>query len=587
MATGSLGPNLSHGVDIYGPQLTGYILAPTLILVSLFFYMSLDQNLFTLVFTQNKDYPDVVDLVDPSGTVHYHKRRVAGPEYKIEVYDPLSQAHLITASAPSASSKAKTLELHNPTILVDLKYTGTLSFRWSFKWEEHEFEWKRSECFLIRKPDPPVLVAITKEPTGRLRSHQVQILDYNINRFDVEDRKGLEIVLLTALMTFHDANEAYHEPSSQQPSVSRKSSAPMPVDADEPPPPPPPPKPAPKTGLDRIAELQAQGGDYNEVIVTDEGSVQDYAAYCNGLLEDDAMLFISVKSSSAQTVPKVLQVVEETKRIRYKAGLDEDNELHQYVLYDVEKKKGPRRINLDDDADQKAKYTPPDSLIVHLSKIDMPELQPKTQPPSNDKGKKNDKKVQPIQPTPFTSPPSIPPTPPSGSRPSSSSGQQKPQKSQKLQKNKQSRPAGDKDKKDKVPTPPPPPPPQPPAQSGTFNSYPSIGIFNTSAAPPPSSAASNPPKFPSPQGGGYETPGLSLYNSFVAHMQSPSGSHGSSFNRPPPPPSPAPPGHYPHYQPQPSGSSRPLSVSGVTGMATSVAHTVVSGLFDKLNQHRK
>ena len=48
--------------------------------------MSLDQNLFTLVFTQNKDYPDVTDLVDPSGTVHYHKRRVAGSEYKIEVY---------------------------------------------------------------------------------------------------------------------------------------------------------------------------------------------------------------------------------------------------------------------------------------------------------------------------------------------------------------------------------------------------------------------------------------------------------------------------------------------------------------------
>jgi hypothetical protein len=32
------------------------------------------------------------------------------------------------------------------------------------------------------------------------------------------------------------------------------------------------------------------------------------------------MLFISVKSSAAAFVPKVLQVVEETKRVRYKAG---------------------------------------------------------------------------------------------------------------------------------------------------------------------------------------------------------------------------------------------------------------------------
>ena len=51
------------------------------------------------------------------------------------------------------------------------------------------------------------------------------------------------------------------------------------------------------------------------------------------------------------------------------------------MLYDVEKKKkGPKRINLNDDADQKAKYAPPESLMIHLSKIDMPELQPKSQP---------------------------------------------------------------------------------------------------------------------------------------------------------------------------------------------------------------
>lgn len=32
------------------------------------------------------------------------------------------------------------------------------------------------------------------------------------------------------------------------------------------------------------------------------------------------MLFISVRSSDANQVPKVLHVVEETKRLRYKAG---------------------------------------------------------------------------------------------------------------------------------------------------------------------------------------------------------------------------------------------------------------------------
>jgi hypothetical protein len=47
----------------------------------------------------------------------------------------------------------------------------------------NEFEWKREECFMLRKPDPPVLVAVTKEPAGRIKTSTVQILDYNLNRW--------------------------------------------------------------------------------------------------------------------------------------------------------------------------------------------------------------------------------------------------------------------------------------------------------------------------------------------------------------------------------------------------------------------
>jgi len=116
--------------------------------------MSLDKNLFTLLLTPHKDNPNVIDLMDPSGTVHYRKQRVPGPEYKIEVYglflltprfvrafifyrplDPMSESLLATATAPSPTNKVKTIELCNPTSVVELKYTGTLTFRWSFKWE--------------------------------------------------------------------------------------------------------------------------------------------------------------------------------------------------------------------------------------------------------------------------------------------------------------------------------------------------------------------------------------------------------------------------------------------------------------------
>jgi hypothetical protein len=156
--------------------------------------------------------------------------------------------------------------------------------------------------------------------------------------FDIEDRKGLEIVILTALLTFQDSSDVYHGPreeySPSSPSIipgigTRKTSEGPPL---------PPPKPAPKTGVDRIAEMQAIRREINEVSVEDEGAVDDYAQYCANLLQvrkfegtclsecsiflpqDEAMLFITVRSSASIQVPKVLQIVEETKRIRHKAG---------------------------------------------------------------------------------------------------------------------------------------------------------------------------------------------------------------------------------------------------------------------------
>ena len=113
------------------------------------------------------------------------------------------------------------------------------------------------------------------------------------NRFDIDDRKGLEIVILTALLTFQDANETLHTPEGSHestPALSRKVSAvasvpPPVVSTMDDRPPLPPPRPAPKTGIDRIAELQAIKGDYNEITIDDEGSVQDYAQYCSNLLQ--------------------------------------------------------------------------------------------------------------------------------------------------------------------------------------------------------------------------------------------------------------------------------------------------------------
>jgi hypothetical protein len=99
--------------------------------------------------------------------------------------------------------------------------------------------------------------------------------------FDIDDRKGLEIVILTALLTFQDLNDVYHAPREEN------SSGPSPITGGRKiseGAPPPPPKPAPKTGIYRIAEMQALRREVNEVSVEDEGGIEDYAQYCANLL---------------------------------------------------------------------------------------------------------------------------------------------------------------------------------------------------------------------------------------------------------------------------------------------------------------
>ena len=70
-----------------------------------------------------------------------------------------------------------------------------------------------------------------------------------------------------------------------------------------------------------------------------------------------------------------------------------ESELHQYVLYDsAEKRRSPKRIVLDDSSTSKSKYTPPNDLVVHLSKIEMPELQPKANASDKSSKKRDEKK---------------------------------------------------------------------------------------------------------------------------------------------------------------------------------------------------
>ncbi|KAH9080247.1 hypothetical protein EDB83DRAFT_2608502 [Lactarius deliciosus] len=187
----------------------------------------------------------------------------------------MSQSMLASVTAPHTSSKHKTIELHNPTQLVEFKSTGMLVFKWGFTWKEHVFEWKREECYLIWKPDLAVLVMIMKDTARKSRTAMVQILDDNLNRFDIADRKGLEIALLTTLLTIQDMAAANNTPANPiilAPPMQPKA------------PPTPPPRPAPKTGVNRITEMHAMRYESNEVTVNKEGLIKNYGEYAESLL---------------------------------------------------------------------------------------------------------------------------------------------------------------------------------------------------------------------------------------------------------------------------------------------------------------
>ncbi|KAG8754216.1 hypothetical protein FRC12_011268 [Ceratobasidium sp. 428] len=343
----------------------------------------LDKNLFTLSIENSKEEAGATDLYDSDGVAVYRRRWGDSKEgsYAVNIFDPLSDSLLATVTAVNATSKNKVIELHNPTIKIDLTFTGRLSFKWEFKWEDHEFEWKKDECYLLRKPDPPVLIAVS-ESEKKNKKAIVQFLDYNLSRFDVEDRRGLEVVLVASLLSFQDQSDEYRTRAAAADAAtgglraySRQSSTSGSA-----------PALPPKPGEAMVVKLQSSHKhEPNEIIVGSEGAIDEYVDLACNLLQDDSMMFITIRALDAAQVQRVVQVAEETKRTRRRARYEE--ELHQYLRYEDEKQeapKGPKVIKLDGSPPKESSvkaYTPPKTLTIHLSKIPMPELMPLAPPP--------------------------------------------------------------------------------------------------------------------------------------------------------------------------------------------------------------
>ncbi|KAJ9121061.1 hypothetical protein QFC24_005042 [Naganishia onofrii] len=129
--------------------------------------------------------------------------------------------------------------------------------------------------------------------------------------------------------------------------------------------------------------------DPNEMYIPASAPPDQYISRCVDMLDDDSLLFVILRSASPQAVRKVIEVADGAKRARHRLGLDQEGRgLFQYVMESegVAKQdtpnngfKGPRVIKLDDSPgpQQERSYIPPQNVTIYLSKIELPDLQPK------------------------------------------------------------------------------------------------------------------------------------------------------------------------------------------------------------------
>lgn len=131
-------------------------------------------------------------------------------------------------------SKMALIELKHPTVPVEFKLSGRFSWQWSFSWEDEVYTWKRDTTatgkvtgytlFVSRKPDADFTVAIFLSPTAKSKG-AIQMLDYNLQRIDVSDRFGLEILMCLSVCSFMNWSPMEHpDDNTLRNSLSPKNS---------------------------------------------------------------------------------------------------------------------------------------------------------------------------------------------------------------------------------------------------------------------------------------------------------------------------------------------------------------------------
>ena len=292
--------------------------------------MVLDSNLFTLTFERRSKNPNILDLIPfsssslqdvasgSSGTVSplYTFSRARSNHYTVRLIDSLTDIVLASIDCPASTDKLKTIHLYNPNEEIVLEKKG-MTFRqdWRWTWQNNEFSIRREGGQVIveaiRKPDPEIDIA-RYTPRTKTRPATLQILDYNVQRLEVEDRRGLEIVTICAAC--HLLDQDYDEKHKEGGNMYFDGKMPTSVSSN-------PPMAASST-LSSSNSVKQIAAEPNEILLDLHVPNSTYIEHALNLLRQDktgqGLHMIIIRADSQELTARAVRIAAEIKARWYK-----------------------------------------------------------------------------------------------------------------------------------------------------------------------------------------------------------------------------------------------------------------------------
>ncbi|CAG8560946.1 11397_t:CDS:2 [Scutellospora calospora] len=168
-------------------------------------------NKYELVKNDVKGEVEIKDL-ETKEIIHKKIRKKVPGGYCSNLIEPINEVLLGEIQGDSTKAKLKKILLYEPDDIIELKDSGILSFEYKFKWENEKFVCKKRvfskelECKMVQAGDEPDIGIALYQPKKKTLG-TVEIMSDNMSRLNIQDRRGLEYVLLISILSFLDKSD--------------------------------------------------------------------------------------------------------------------------------------------------------------------------------------------------------------------------------------------------------------------------------------------------------------------------------------------------------------------------------------------